>query len=200
MTSTLNIQFLPDGTSQVNITVVNLEYPTYEQGAEIAMKLAKVLSEEKESITTLLLPESQPSLQLEPQPQPESNVKRLANVWSAKELDVIKDCCNKKSAVTAYRLAYPSSTRTDNAIEQRWYDVSGKKKEHVIEPAPTPTPKPATIKPGVTVKDVRGTGISKGHSGIVKRVNEKTGDILIQFDNGLSWIPKENCDVVVSGG
>jgi len=231
VTSTLNVQFLPDGTSQVNITVVNLKYSTYELGAEIGLKLAKVLSEVKEpvivqekslphtleklysggsgSITTL--PLQSPSLS--PSPQPEPNVKRLANIWSAKELGAIKNIADKQNAVAAYRLAVPNSIRTDTAIEQRWYDICRKKQKREVKTVTTHFPatsqavsqaasqsttsQSASIKPGMKVKDVRGNGISKGHTGIVKRINEKTGDILIQFDTGLVWVPKENCDVDV---
>jgi hypothetical protein len=120
-------------------------------------------------------------------------------------------------------LKIPFTPKTDNKAYQRaWalckaygfvtYPEALKLKEakrskvsSTIEPTPPislnsipeePDKLPDGISPGIIIKYIRGRGKFLRCTGMVKRTNPTSGEILVQFDKGLEWVDAKHCDIV----
>ena len=53
--------------------------------------------------------------------------------WSDAEETMIRDCCDRYDAISAYRLEFPNSRRTDYSIGKHWYRMrAGSRKKNGI--------------------------------------------------------------------
>jgi hypothetical protein len=152
----------------------------------------------------------------DPPPKIEKSIK-WTEKWPDEEIKCLEKIMDGRVATIQFRKAFPASTKPHQAINGKWRAIHKPKKEspaplpHHIHPDKTEETnskepsQPSTFLPsdgiitGCHVKQVRGSCRFFGN-GVVKRINQKSGEILVQFNNGVEWISRDKCELVKPDG
>ncbi len=114
--------------------------------------------------------------------------------WPADQNEFLKQCFKREDVLKAYREKFPDSTRKDYPILQQWAILTRNMKER-IDQERQPMQRTMFSKDQY-VKPKEGYMPILPGKGKVKRVNLKSGDILVEFSNGMEWVKGSNYELV----